>query len=133
MEDKFYCEVSDSMKMMYDLTSRIDERVKNLVETYSDLNDRIDKLIERQESITSRISILENKNGVYKDISVLTADVKELQQGMKLFNQLQQKVAVMEVLTLNYTDKWKNLISIAFNIIVIVIGGIILWKLGIRP
>src|SRR5690348_4123395 len=101
MDDKFYHEVSESMKLMYDLTSRIDERVKNLVETQGEINDRIDKLVEKQENISSRISVLENKNGVHKDISVLTSDVKELQQGMQIVNGLQQKLAVMEVIALS--------------------------------
>lgn len=133
MEDKFYREVSDSMKLMYDLTSRIDERVKNLVETQGEMSDRMDKLMERQEGIMSRLSVLENKNGVHKDIEKIEEDIKDLQQGILGMNYLQQRVVLLEASNSSSTDKWRNAFSIISNIIVIVFGGIILWKLGIKP
>jgi uncharacterized phage infection (PIP) family protein YhgE len=144
MEDKFYREVSDSMKLMYDLTSRIDERVKNLVETQSETNDRMDKLMERQEGIMSRLSVLENKNGVHKDIAKIEEDIKELQKGItsmgrlhqqEVINngQLQQRIIMLEASNSSNVDKWRNVFAMISNIIVIVFGGIILWKLGIKP
>ena len=54
-------QINESIKLVFDLTSRIDERVKILVEHHNEANQRIEKLVGRQEDIVTRISILEAK------------------------------------------------------------------------
>jgi chromosome segregation ATPase len=122
MTDQFYREVSESIKLVFDLTSRIDERVKILVEQHNEANQRIEKLMERHENILSRISVLENKNGndVKQDVSELKKDVK----GLEI------KLAALEIHSSGHENKWKLVGDFIFKLAIAAIGAVLAWKLG---
>ena len=124
INDQFYKEVSDSIKLVFDLTSRIDERVKHLVEQHSDSNQRIERLVERQEDIFSRISVLENKNGNgYKE------DIIELKKNVHI---MEIKMSSLELQTNQHENKWQKIIDFVFKVSVAVVVAIIVWKIGLK-
>lgn len=120
-----YREVSESIKLVFDLTSRIDERVKHLVEQHNEANQRIEKLMERHENILSRISVLENKNG-----NGMKEDISELKKG---FHDIEIKVAAIEMQTIRHENKWQTIGDFLFKIAVAVVGAVIVWKLTVKP
>lgn len=122
--DQLYQQVSESIKLVFDLTSRIDERVKILVEQHNDANQKIERLIERHENILSRISVLENKNG-----NGMREDMNELKKDHR---SLEVKVAALEIGQNQHENKWKVASDFAFKVIVTLICGVIAWKLGIK-
>lgn len=77
--EQFYSQVSESIKLVFDLTSRIDERVKILMEKQSELDDRLSQLIDNQNSLISRITILESK-----DISSMNNEMVEMSRRLGL-------------------------------------------------
>ncbi len=122
--DHFYQQISESVKLVFDLTSRIDERVKILVEKHGETNQRIEKIMERHENILSRISVLENKStGNLKD---------ELEDLKRECQSLEIKVATLEHSSTSHENKWKTMSDFVFKIAVAVIAGIIAWKLGVK-
>lgn len=120
-----YKEVSDSIKLVFDLTSRIDERVKHLVEQHNEANQRIEKLMERHENILSRISVLENKNG-----NGIKEDITELKKD---FHTIEIKIAALEMQTSRHENKWQTVGDFIFKIAVAVIGAVIVWKITLKP
>jgi chromosome segregation ATPase len=122
MSEQFYREVSESIKLVFDLTSRIDERVKILVEQHNEASGRIEKLMERHENILSRISVLENKNGNH-----MKEDVSTLQKEMK---SLEVKVAALEIQSNRHENKWTLAADFLFKVVLAVIGAVLAWKLG---
>lgn len=123
--DSSYKEVSESIKLVFDLTSRIDERVKHLVEQHNEANQRIEKLMERHENILSRLSVLENKNG-----HGMKEDITELKKD---FHAMEIKVAAIEMQTTRHEDKWKTIGDFIFKVTVAVVGAVIVWKLTMKP
>lgn len=115
--DQFYREVSESIKLVFDLTSRIDERVKILVEQHNEANHRIDKLVERQENILSRISVLENKNGTH-----LNEDIADLR---KLLTTHEIKLGALEVQSSGHANKWKLAGDFVFKALLTILGCIL--------
>lgn len=124
MNEQLYRQVSDSIKLVFDLTSRIDERVKMLVEQHSEVNQRIEKIMERHESILARISVLETKgsDGMKEDL----ADLK------KSHHETEIKVAALELTSRTHDNKWQMAGDFVFKLALAIIGGIIAWNLGIK-
>jgi len=122
MTDQFYREVSESIKLVFDLTSRIDERVKILVEQHNEANHRIEKLMERHENIMSRISVLENKNG-----SDMKADVAEIKKDMRA---MEVKMSALEIHSGSHENKFKLAADLFFKILLAGLGAFLAWKLG---
>lgn len=122
MPDQFYQQVSESMKLVFDLTSRIDERVKMLVEQHGDASHRIEKLIEKIENLTGRLTVLENKDSNHSN----TEDIHEMRKAIQL---LEIKSASLESDSAQHENKWKIASDFVFKVITMFIGGLIAWKL----
>jgi len=127
MSDELYKEMLGSLKLVLDLTSRIDERVKILIENDSDAKERIDKLFENQSGIISRLTILENKNGI-QQLNEMKQDIKQI--DIKI-NELDDRTIALEKYSNSFNNKWRVILEFGLAIAVIVISGVILWRLGI--
>lgn len=129
MEEKFYKEVNDSLKMVFDITSRIDERMKALIESNNESKDKIEKLYEQQVTLLNRITILENKNS--------TQLINDLKNEVNIIDgrveHLSERLIHVEKEMTQTSSKWTNVIDFIFKVGVVVIGSIILWKLGLKP
>lgn len=127
--EHFYQEVSGSIKLVFDLTSRIDERVKMLVEQHNESSHRIERLMERHESLTNRIGFLENKIGIIENKISHQVDLEEELQDLKESYQiLAIKSASFEIHNVGQDNKWKLIGDFVFKIIIMTIGSIIAWK-----
>jgi len=129
MNDKYYEEFSSSLKLVFDLTSRIDERIKTLVEDNNESKTKLEKLADAQNDFLSRVIILENKNGA-REIAELKNDINSVEGQL---NRLIIRMADVEKDTKHHATKWSNISDFLFKIGVAIIGGLILWKLGIKP
>jgi hypothetical protein len=129
MEEKFYKEVNDSLKLVFDITSRIDERMKVLIENNSDSKEKIEKLYDQHIILLSRIVVVENKNS-----SQLIVDLKnEVNIIESRVEHLSERLIHVEKEMTQTTNKWMAVVDFVFKVGVVVIGSIILWKLGIKP
>ncbi|MFY4731144.1 hypothetical protein [Nitrospira sp. BLG_2] len=129
MEENSYREVNDSLKNVFAITSRIDERIKVLVEGHNESKEKIEKLCDNQIAILNRLIILENSNG-----NRVAHELKEQ------FGKLEHKVDDVSERLLHVekdmtqaTNKWAAVVDFVLKVGVVVIGAIILWKLGIKP
>jgi hypothetical protein len=133
-EPEYYNQVSESIKLIFDLTSRIDERVKMLVEQHHTISDRIEKLHERHEGILNRIVVLENKNG--SEVKHILEDMKEqLEEVVAKADILEEKVhqgevkmAGLEIYNNQHINKWKIAGEFVFKVIMLGIGAFLTWK-----
>jgi uncharacterized protein YhaN len=128
MEEKFR-EVNDSLKLVFEMTARIDERMKVLIESNSESKDRIEKLYENQMTLINRIAILENKNST-ELITDLKNDVNIIDGKIE---HLSERLIHVEKEMAQTTNKWSSVVDFIFKVGVVVIGSIILWKLGLKP
>jgi len=129
MEEKFYQQVNDSLKLVFDITSRIDERMKTLVEHNNESKERIEKLCDQQNILLNRITILENRNSA-QVIYDLKNEITILDNKV---DHLSERCVHVEKEVNQNTSKWTALIDFTFKIGVVIIGSIILWKMGLQP
>jgi len=135
--EQFYQQVTESIKLVFDLTSRIDERVKNLVEQLGESQDRIDRVMDKQEAMTTRIAVLENKNGtaikeevaeIKKNLHALQSD--EMAEVKKAVHALEVKMAGIEWQSGSHENKWKLAGDFVFKLILAALGAFFAWKLS---
>ena len=150
--EQFFAQVSESIQMMFDLTSRIDERVKMLLERQKEIDEHINRLIHIQQESIGRLSILEAK-----DIASITNDLKKLSEKIAIIesNDPELKKELDKLHTINneiknnihnfelkieslntrmgsHDTKVTKIIDAFFKLTLMIIAGYILYKLGLQ-
>ena len=118
-EDNYYREVSESIKSVFDLTSRIDERVKLLMKKQDELDRKLEDYLKITSEIDGRIRVLESNK---EALSYLGNTVHTLELD------LQQ----VQIKTTGHENKWKTIISFAMQIAWVILAAYLLLKLGIQ-
>ena len=72
ISEQFFTQVSESIKSVFNLTSRIDERVKMIHEKQQEMDKKFSRLIESQGTLNSRVSVLESTSE--------TGEIQELEK-----------------------------------------------------
>jgi predicted nuclease with TOPRIM domain len=118
-EDNYYREVSESIKSVFDLTSRIDERVKLLMKKQDELDRKLDERLQRYVEIDGRVRVLESGQG-------------ELNSLWKIVHTLELDLQQVKIKTTGHENKWKTIISFAVQIAWVILAAYLLMKLGIQ-
>ena len=143
--DQFYAQISESIKLVFDLTSRVDERVKMLMEKQSEIDDKFSKLMNELSNLSSRLLVLESK-----DFGALKNDMEEAKRRLAIIEskpsesfkddieKIESKVRKMElkheslaVFKSGTEDRWKTVVEVIWKILVAVAVAYILYKTGI--
>lgn len=140
-----YSKVNESIKSVFDLTSRIDERVKMLVERQGDLEEQLDKAIDNQQQILSRVSVLESRDAtpiatankaeiheIKQRVAIMESsgskqDIEDIKQKIHL---LDLRVESINMRTANQESRWAKLFDLVFKLTIMLIGGYLLFKFG---
>jgi len=140
-----YNSVNESIKSVFDLTSRIDERVKMLVERQGDLEQQLDKAIDNQQQILNRVTVLESKDAtsvvasnkidihdIKQKIAIMEnssskEDIEDIKQKIHL---LDLRVESINMRTSNQEGRWARLFDLIFKLTIMLIGGYLLFRFG---
>lgn len=133
MDEFSYKELNNSLKAVSDITTRIEERTKILIEDNNIFKSRFEKMAEIQASLVARLGIIESSH----DISNIKNDIIALQEKIEYLSgksiKIEQDISQMEKSIGQQDNKWANVIDFLYKVATVVIGAIILWKLGIKP
>lgn len=143
LAEQFFGQVSESIQLVFDLTSRIDERVKMLIERQKEIDDQIEKLLEMQQSVIHRLTHLEAKDigSVQEDLHILSEKVaiiasddpeEEIQDLKTKVHDLQIKVESINMRVGNHDTRWSKIFDYFWKFGLMLIAGYILYKLGIQ-
>lgn len=137
MSDNDYNKLSESIKLIFDLTSRIDERVKILIEQQNSTNNKVEKLVENDQGILSRIAILESKDnkGLREQIDTLHHELLNIKNNQRDLEKEKEKIK-LELATLNIYNnqnvgRWQWIGDATFKVFMATMAAILAWKLGI--
>lgn len=117
--EHFYSQVSESIKSVFDLTSRVDERVKMLMVRQDNLDEQMEKIAELVQPFTHRIAALESKD--------FEEELKLMRQRLQV---LEIKIETINIKTLQQESRWAQIIDVIFKLAVMLVGGFLLFKLG---
>jgi HPt (histidine-containing phosphotransfer) domain-containing protein len=140
-----YNNVNESIKSVFDLTSRIDERVKMLVERQGDLEQQLDKAIDNQQQILNRVTVLESRD-VTSVVASSKTDIHDIKQRIaimensgskqdiedikKKIHLLDLRVESINMRTANQESRWAKLFDLVFKLTIMLIGGYLLFRFG---
>jgi len=141
--EQFFGQVSESIQLVFDLTSRIDERVKMLIERQKEIDDQIEKLLEMQQSVIHRLTHLEAKDigSVQEDLHILSEKVaiiasddpeEEIKDLKVKVHDLQIKVESINLRVGNHDNRWTRIFDYLWRFGLMLIAGYILYKLGFQ-
>jgi len=116
----FENQVSESIRSLYELTTRIDERVKNMGSTMTKSDVAIEKGRQDQNGLLQRVVALESGSG--------TA-VKDLNERLR---KLELQMGAVEIISTGNQSKWQLITDAVMKLAVILTATILIWKLGLQ-
>lgn len=141
LAEQFFGQVSDSIQLVFDLTSRIDERVKMLIEQQNDLEGRVEKLLEMHQSSNSRLVLLESKEypSLKEDLARIKENVLTIALISKEVEGLQSKIQTLEIKSEmiamkmgTHDNRWLLAFDTIWKLGLMLVAGYILYKLGLQ-
>ena len=150
LQEQFFAQVSESLQMVFDLASRVDERVKNIATRQEELEGRVEKVTETQTELIKQLSILQTQDydeiqaemgDLNKKVAVLQneGDKKEIealrQSGQELRNLLHALELKFEGIHLrlgHHDTRWQRTLDAVWKLALTLIAGWILYKLGLK-
>lgn len=135
---------SESIQMVFDLTSRTDERVKMIIEHQKEIEEQIEKLIIRTDSISHRLSIIDandfasiknNLHSLREKVAVITNDnsYKELIELRAKIQSIELKAENIQIRLGFHDHRWSQIFDLIWKMALMCIAGYILYKLGLQP
>ena len=115
-------EVSMSIKSLFELTTRIDERVKSLYDSGSKIEGRFDVIIEIQNELLQRVTALESKNGteVKKQVNDLITKVQDLEI----------KIQSIDIIARGHSTRWEKIADNSMKLLIAIAAAFIIWRAG---
>ena len=116
-------ELESRVKILYVMTSRIDERVKILLENQEKIYDKFEKIIEKNIEMQTKIMIFENK---FEEIDASIEEVNDRAFDLETF------IHDLKRFKSGTENQIKNIAVIIYNISIPVLIGYILYILGVK-
>lgn len=117
MNEQITSQITESMQSMFDLTSRVDERVKSMASNHTRLEGKLDCLTVDMQKLAERIHTVE-------------AEHRNLQDVAKKMNEAEIKLASLDILANRAESRWQKTLHIIVEIAVLVAAGYIMFKNG---
>jgi len=136
----FLSQIADSITKLFEITTRIDERVKVCIDknkeieskienVHKELSQRISNNTELNLTLRENLAILNSKNIDYK--------LENVKSEIHLANEeilfLKNRLSNTEKTSEGFENKWNAIVKFIVQIIWLVVGAWILFKLGLGP
>lgn len=118
-----FAQVSDNMKNVFDMTSRIDERVKIIMEKQIDADKRFLVLIDHFNNLSARVTILESRD---------EEKIKQLiEDSRNKIVQLEKHVEILQLHNARRGETWKSIAGNAIQVVTALSTAYLLYKAGL--
>ena len=117
-------QTSENIQKLFELSTRIDERVKSIQSKQHDLEERIGAIAVNYTDIMQKIAVLESKDG-----NALEEDIDECQKELVT---LDKRVAVVEQYSGNSKDRWNRVFTFVIQLVWVLLAAWLLVKLNLQ-
>lgn len=141
LAEQFFAQVSESIQLVFDLTSRVDERVKMLIERHNELDQRVVKLLELHQSTINRLVVLESKDypALKEDMGKIKSDINDIARISEELKEIADRLASLETKNELITarlgtqdNRWMLIFDAIWKMGLMLVAGYILYKLGLQ-
>ena len=114
--DEFQREVMQSIKAMFDLTARIDERMKFLTTQTKEQETKLDEVCKLQGIISSKLHVIESHTlaGLNSDLSETEDSINILERSVAKFD---DRLKNIENVNQNSQKRWKVVFDFTYKTI----------------
>lgn len=125
---QYYSQIQNSIKSIFELTTRVDERVQLMMKKQEDVEWKIDGISTEMKELSTRVTVLESNNGkaVAAAVSTEVDRLKDTISDMKL------KIQTLESKADSSEGKWKTVLNFGLQILWVVVAAYLLYRLGIQ-
>lgn len=121
-------QTSENIQKLFDLSTRIDERVKSIQAKQEELDKRIDSVITDHNVLMQRFAVMESQS-----LSPAIASLeKKLAENEKEVDAIDRRLISVEHATSTNQDRWGKISSFVIQLIWIVIAAWVLFKLNLN-
>jgi hypothetical protein len=120
-QDQFFAQVSESIKDLHDLTTRVDERVKHLIEKQSDMEQKMNRI----DGLSERMAVLESKSGAVDHMASALANVEQTNLNDD------KRLTALESSNVTLQGRWSKISSFTLQLVWAIVACYVIYKLGL--
>jgi len=131
--DDLLPQILDSIEVLNNLTTRLDERGKITAEHLNKLNKELDAICEMANENKEKIALIANECVIKADKneeSIMVLGKDEIDQRKEQID-LEKRVAKLEAMTSQSEGRWQKITNFAIQLIYALVTCYILWKFGL--
>jgi len=117
-------QTSDNIAKLFDLSTRIDERVKAIQSKQHDFDTRLDSVIKAHQEVMQKIAVLESKNGDHL--------VDQLDECKKDLFSLDKRITAVEADSGRTQDRWNKIFTFVIQLVWVLLAAWLLLKLNLQ-
>ncbi len=119
-------ELKESIKSIVELTTRVDERVQNVIKQQLSIDEKINRQSEAIGELNTKVKILESH-------SVFTAEDKRLAAATRdELHRVELKINELQQSNNSQEQRWKAIFSFSVQLIWVILAAYLLYKMGIQ-
>ena len=115
---------SENIQKLFDLSTRIDERVKAIQSNQFNLENRIESLVSSNHASMQKIAVLESRDIKYLDIKISECE--------KQASVLDRRLMTVESATGQNQDRWNRIMSFVIQLVWVILAAWLLLKLNLQ-
>lgn len=119
-------DVKRSIDSIFELTTRVDERVQGIMKQQNTLEAQIDRQTDIVNGIKERVKVLESH------LIDTIQDHRETSENKENTHNLDLRVSAVEKSAINQEQRWKSIFSFGIQLIWVILAAYLLYKLGIQ-
>lgn len=119
----YYLQVQESIKSIYDLTTRVDERVLQLMKKQEELERKLDEQLKSDHNLDTRVANLER---------VRDERIPELDTVKNNLHRLEIEMQAVKITQGGQEGRWKTIVSFVVQIAWVILAAWLLMKMGLQ-
>lgn len=124
LNEQYYIQVTESIKSIFELTARVDERVQLMMKKQDEIEKKMDMSLEQVTDLSARVKMLETQND-----NLLHTELDKIKQHVQ---DLQVKMGTMEKANENHESRWHTVMNLFFQVVGVISVAYLLYKLGLQ-
>jgi chromosome segregation ATPase len=125
---KILTQTNDNIQQLFNLSSRIDEKVKAIKEQQDTLEEKLSEVMRDYTEMTKKVAVLESHSG--EGVSGL---VDKIENQEKAIVELDKRMIGVEALTNSSQNRWKGIVGFMVQLVWIIIAAYAITTLGLTP
>lgn len=118
-------QASDNIQKLFDLSTRIDERVKSIQTKQDQLEKQIDNVMNQHMAVLQKIAVLES----YRNEADADDKIKELEKAV---TSIDKRLTILEGNDSKNSAHWNRVATFIIQLVWVVIVSYILMKLNLQ-